>query len=168
MKSFKEQAVHSLPNHFTASAVVIEKGHILLIHHKRIGAWLPPGGHIDAGEIPHQTAVREVFEETGVAVTVLSEQMPRTDSMDALFPPQPLCLHVVKATEKGEELYHLDLAYVCKTTEEGKSLPAIRHTDEVHEARWVRLDEIERWHLASNVLEVVELAKAKLKLQNIL
>src|SRR5271168_4512573 len=101
-----------LPNHFTASGIVIELGHILMVHHQRIGAWLPPGGHIEEGEYPHDACVREVFEETGLKVEVLSEPTPETGRSDAFFPPQPLCLHIVKATEKGSDCFHLDLAYM--------------------------------------------------------
>src|ERR1700728_4814961 len=54
--------------HFTASAVVMEQSHILLVHHRRIGAWLPPGGHIEENELPHQAAIRETKEETGIDI----------------------------------------------------------------------------------------------------
>ncbi len=74
-----------VPNHLTPSAVVIEEGHILLVHHRRIGAWLPPGGHIDEGELPHEAAIREVFEETGVRVMVLSSELPISIDSDAFF-----------------------------------------------------------------------------------
>lgn len=30
------------------------------------GLWTNPGGHMDAGETPHEAALREVFEETGL------------------------------------------------------------------------------------------------------
>ena len=33
-----------------------------------MGIWLQPGGHIETGEAPEHAAVREVREETGLAV----------------------------------------------------------------------------------------------------
>ncbi len=33
------------------------------------GTWGPPSGHIDYGEMPEQTAVRETLEETGVTIS---------------------------------------------------------------------------------------------------
>jgi 8-oxo-dGTP pyrophosphatase MutT (NUDIX family) len=39
---------------------------VLLHRHKRLGLWLQPGGHIDAGEEPADAALREAREETGL------------------------------------------------------------------------------------------------------
>lgn len=151
-----------LPQHFTASAVVVEKGHVLLVHHRRIGAWLPPGGHIDEFELPHEAAVREVFEETGIAVEIISEAMPETGSNEAFFLPKPLCIHNVKAFEKGEHVHHLDLAFLCRTVEKG-TLPAIVVSEEVQNAAWVKLDDIHQLELAKNVKEALSLALDSLK-----
>ena len=41
---------------------------VLVIHHKRLGVWLPPGGELQAGETPLEAAVRELEEETGLRV----------------------------------------------------------------------------------------------------
>jgi 8-oxo-dGTP pyrophosphatase MutT (NUDIX family) len=53
---------------YTAGGVLIHDNKVLLIKHKKLGIWLNPGGHIDEGELPHQAAEREFFEETGVRV----------------------------------------------------------------------------------------------------
>jgi 8-oxo-dGTP pyrophosphatase MutT (NUDIX family) len=153
------QELARLPNHFTASGILIAFDHILLVHHKRIGAWLPPGGHIEAGEYPHEACVREVFEETGLKVTVSSTPVPETLSTDAFFPPQPLCLHIVKAAEKGIDCFHLDLAYICQATPAFDSLPALSQGEE--ECRWVALNRLSELVLAKNVTELVQLALAK-------
>jgi 8-oxo-dGTP pyrophosphatase MutT (NUDIX family) len=156
----------SLPQHFTASAVVIANDHILLVHHRRIAAWLPPGGHIEEKEMPHEAAVREVYEETGVAVEVLSEPLPETGDPEAFFLPAPLCFQGVKAVERGVELYHLDLAYLCRPARgvyaSGSELPALSSGPDVKEACWVKLSELSRWNLAKNVTEIVATAKTRL------
>src|SRR5262249_42904604 len=41
-------------------------GRFLLIKHRRLGTWLPPGGEIEPGETPFEAAKRELFEETGL------------------------------------------------------------------------------------------------------
>jgi 8-oxo-dGTP pyrophosphatase MutT (NUDIX family) len=55
--------------HVTGSAIVVGGRGVLLLRHKRLGMWLQPGGHIDAGETPWDAALREAVEETGLAVT---------------------------------------------------------------------------------------------------
>lgn len=46
-------------------------GRVLLVRY-RSGAWAFPKGHLEAGETPEQTAVREVREETGVSAVPLA------------------------------------------------------------------------------------------------
>ena len=58
--------------HFTATGFVVRDGHVLLHWHPKIGAWLPPGGHVEQNEDPVQAVHREVLEETGVEVEVVS------------------------------------------------------------------------------------------------
>lgn len=155
--------MHNIPRHFTASAVVVHRNHILLVHHKRIGAWLPPGGHIEPAEMPHQAAERETYEETGVVVEVVSVGLPDTSDSNAFFLPAPLCVHAVKAVEKGTEYYHIDLAFLCNPVALVDStdpvldgeLPIINHSSEVKSARWVSLDRLDQFLLAKNVAELV-------------
>lgn len=54
--------------HFTASAFVVHKGHLLLIWHRKLLRWLQPGGHVDPEDTDLQAAaVRELAEETGIS-----------------------------------------------------------------------------------------------------
>ncbi|MGH9101266.1 MAG: NUDIX hydrolase [Acidimicrobiales bacterium] len=59
---------HADPVHVTASAVVAGKRGTVLHLHRRLGRWLQPGGHVDAGESAPQAAQREAWEETGLDV----------------------------------------------------------------------------------------------------
>lgn len=42
---------------------------IFLVHHKKANDWIPPGGHIDKGELPSDTVIREMKEELDCIIT---------------------------------------------------------------------------------------------------
>jgi 8-oxo-dGTP pyrophosphatase MutT (NUDIX family) len=50
-----------------AVAVRDEEGRVLVARHV-VGTWVLPGGSIEPGESPADTAVREIWEETGLRV----------------------------------------------------------------------------------------------------
>ncbi|MER8473677.1 NUDIX domain-containing protein [Mesorhizobium sp. M1328] len=60
-----------------ASAVVLdEEGRLLLVqraHQPDKGCWTLPGGCVEAGETLEQAVIREVAEETGLAIRVVRE-----------------------------------------------------------------------------------------------
>lgn len=51
---------------FSVAIFARHGGRVLLIHHKRLGTWLPVGGEIEPGETPLEAAARELLEETGL------------------------------------------------------------------------------------------------------
>lgn len=46
-----------------------ESGQIYLGHHIKANDWIPPGGHIELGETPSLTSIREMKEELGIDIT---------------------------------------------------------------------------------------------------
>ncbi|MFD1645459.1 NUDIX domain-containing protein [Haloarchaeobius litoreus] len=51
--------------------VVVDDEELLLVERgvgETAGDWMVPGGHVELGEHPHETAARELREETGLAV----------------------------------------------------------------------------------------------------
>jgi 8-oxo-dGTP pyrophosphatase MutT (NUDIX family) len=60
--------------HFTVAVFVVWEGKVLLHLHRKLGMWLPPGGHIEKNELPNEAAVREVLEETGIRVRLVGER----------------------------------------------------------------------------------------------
>jgi ADP-ribose pyrophosphatase YjhB (NUDIX family) len=54
------------PKHLVSYFAVVDEGNILLVDHKSAQLWLPPGGHVETGEHPRETVVRELFEELQV------------------------------------------------------------------------------------------------------
>lgn len=70
-----------MARHFCASVFVINPitKNILLVKHGMFDKWVQPGGHIEDDEFPEEAAVREVYEETGIKVSLLGERFPRED-----------------------------------------------------------------------------------------
>jgi 8-oxo-dGTP pyrophosphatase MutT (NUDIX family) len=71
------------PGHITATGFVFspDRERILLVHHRRLGRWLLPGGHVDGDDAEIcDTARREVIEET--AVKLLEKARPPLVAMD--------------------------------------------------------------------------------------
>jgi 8-oxo-dGTP diphosphatase len=60
------------PRHLVSYVVPVDRldGSVLLVDHVKAGLWLPPGGHVEPGEDPAETARREAYEELGLDVTV--------------------------------------------------------------------------------------------------
>lgn len=54
----------------TNAAIFNERGQVVMQKRADNGFWCMPGGNIDPGESIEECAVREVFEETGLVVTV--------------------------------------------------------------------------------------------------
>jgi ADP-ribose pyrophosphatase YjhB (NUDIX family) len=95
--------------HFTVAVFVVWRGMVLLHLHRKLGMWLPPGGHIERDELPDDAAVREVFEETGLRVELVGEK--REDVSD------PVQLHRpagVQLENIGPGHQHIDLIYFAK------------------------------------------------------
>lgn len=161
----------TMPAHFTASGLVLCAGHVLLVNHRRIGAWVPPGGHVEPDELPHQTVARELLEETGLAVEILSAPYPDTGHPEAYFLCPPLYMQSVTAFEAGQHVIHIDLAYLCRPvgldaggphlgrallSSGATPLPDLVSNSESKEARWVRLSEASNLNLARNVPEALD------------
>jgi ADP-ribose pyrophosphatase YjhB (NUDIX family) len=70
LEDFTAQPGYATPKVDVRGAVVRE-GQILLVQERVDGRWCMPGGWADVGDLPSETAVREVREESGFHVAVL-------------------------------------------------------------------------------------------------
>jgi 8-oxo-dGTP pyrophosphatase MutT (NUDIX family) len=95
--------------HFTVAVFVVWEGKVLLHRHRKLGMWLPPGGHIEENELPDDAAVREVFEETGVRVELVGEK--REDVLDPVQLHRPAGVQL-ENIEPGHQ--HIDLIYFAR------------------------------------------------------
>jgi len=53
--------------------LLIHNNKVLLIYHKKLNSWLPPGGHIEKNETPDDAVKREFKEELGLDVEILNK-----------------------------------------------------------------------------------------------
>ncbi|HTU37038.1 MAG TPA: NUDIX domain-containing protein [Acidimicrobiales bacterium] len=113
---------HAAPTHVTASGIVVGRRGTVLHRHKRLGIWMQPGGHIDAGETPVMAARREATEELGLAVAHPASG-PRLIHLD------------VHDAALGHT--HLDLRYLLLAPDADPTPPP----GESPEARWCDWDE---------------------------
>lgn len=120
---------------FTASAFIVDDGQVLLLKHTKLDAWIQPGGHIEPGEVPHQTAVREVQEETGYTVELVSDTAPRDYTDTAFDLPRPLNVNLHKIRDGH---WHCDFAYLATVTDTADPT----HADEHDGRRWFTLAEL--------------------------
>ncbi|OGJ37598.1 MAG: hypothetical protein A2383_01095 [Candidatus Pacebacteria bacterium RIFOXYB1_FULL_39_46] len=78
----------------TAAGFLVHDNKVLLVKHKKLGFWLAPGGHIEDDELPHQTAEREFWEETGIKVKAIStgEVLPKVGKTS--YHPLPFAINL--------------------------------------------------------------------------
>ena len=55
------------PKHLIAYFAVVDGDHVLLVDHINAELWLPTGGHVEPGEHPRETALREAEEELSIS-----------------------------------------------------------------------------------------------------
>lgn len=143
---------------FTATVYIIDNQRVLLINHKKLNKWLPPGGHLDPNEIPPDGAKREAFEETGLEIEFLTQENVWIERWNARSFPRPyLCLLEEISERPGVPAHqHIDFIYLAKPTG-GEEKHNHRETDGM---RWFALSEIET--LASDV-EIFEETKQTIR-----
>jgi 8-oxo-dGTP pyrophosphatase MutT (NUDIX family) len=95
--------------HFTVAVFVVRDGKVLLHWHRKLGMWLPPGGHIERDELPDEAAVREVLEETGVEVELMGERREDVEGPVQLHRPAGVQLEDI-----GPGHQHIDLIYFAR------------------------------------------------------
>lgn len=73
---------------FVVDVFVVNNNRVLLRKHDKYKIWLAPGGHIELDEDPNQAALREVKEEVGLDITLLSHSSISDfkDSQELLTP----------------------------------------------------------------------------------
>ena len=120
-----------------------DQGRLLLIkrgHEPGAGLWSLPGGRIEPGETDAQALVREMREETGLAV----EPGPLLGSVRRPAPGGP-------AAAGGQEGTVLDIRDYAATITGG----TLRAGDDAADARWVAVSELPRLPITEGLVEAL-------------
>jgi ADP-ribose pyrophosphatase len=102
--------------------------------------WAVPGGSVEPGETGVQAAVRELAEETGLAV------LPVTDTAAApVYVPDP---------RASDEAWTVTIPLVVDLGCLDAGLPFVRGADDARQADWIRAGSYE--HLVASLAQVYE------------
>lgn len=126
--------IHDLID-FTVAGYVVFNKKVLLILHKKLNLWLPPGGHIELYEDPEEALIREIKEECGLDVTICGEKPERmSERTKPLHVPAFLDIHNIDDHHR-----HIGMQYVCESTTD----QIVMNEDELTDIKWFTLEEVE-------------------------
>ncbi len=126
---------------FTVAIFIVYDAKVLVIHHRKLGKWLPLGGHIELDEDPEQAAIREAKEESGLDVELLGERPPTTSpGTRALIAPRFLDIHRISDTHE-----HIGMIYWARPrmVSQANANPVLA-VGEHHDIRWCSQEDLEK------------------------
>jgi len=133
------QKVKDLPHELVVSGYVIDGKRVCLLDHSDLKKWLPPGGHVKTGESPIDALKREVLEETGTEVQIISNERFYSEK-DMIFQvPPPRFVQYELIEEQGKLPHiHVNFVYFCKKISAGANI----QTDE-GTVKWFEMNELD-------------------------
>ena len=148
ISGFAHHSFLILKRQFTATAFVVDsQKRVLLLWHKRLQRWMPPGGHIDPDETPEECARRECKEETGLDVEIIGMEQPdlfegaKHEGYMLKKPFAMLLENIPASEERGEPAHeHMDFLFLARPLDESQALViAEREADHL---RWFTKEEV--------------------------
>lgn len=130
--------------HLTGSALVADPvtGRFVVLHHRKLGRWLQPGGHADGQGDLAAVALREATEETGL------------EGLEVRRPAIDLDVHVVAPPDEVPHR-HLDLRFLV-VAPAGASAAPPPGNHESRAIRWIDVDELAALDPDPSLLRLVE------------
>ncbi|MGI6344293.1 MAG: NUDIX hydrolase [Bacillota bacterium] len=130
---------------FTVATFVVWQEQVLLLWHRKLQMWLPPGGHIEPNELPDEAAVREVLEESGIHCQLVGERPLAVDYPRQLVRPAGIQLETITSEPEQE---HVDLIYFACVALDTRP----QRNSESERIGWYSLAQMREMDVAEDVL----------------
>lgn len=138
-------------NCLSATCYLMNDNKVMLLWHKKLEKWMPPGGHLEENENPIQTVHREVLEETGYRIKLVD-----TNRIDSMLPYiidstaqetiSPMIVLLETINYSTEVHKHFDMNYLALVdTENNREIP------EYNQIKWFDRNEIDSLETFDNV-----------------
>lgn len=131
------------PGHVTASAFALsrDRTHVLLIHHRTLGRWLQPGGHVEPQDPDVVAAARrELAEEAGIVDVVLLPEAPGLLDID---------VHGIPERPGTKAHLHFDVRFAFGTRSD-----TLRSGSDAGDARWVPIESLQEFAPGPSMVRV--------------
>lgn len=135
---------------------------ILLVKQNKSGKWVPPGGHLKAGEPPHVGLIREVKEETGLNCQIIDLHSMRLDKFNSLIEnntirfPTPFCIVKENIPKWREDVNHEHVDFIYIMVPENPYAELKIAYSEISNIRWVNVELIEEQDTFPNVISITK------------
>lgn len=126
---------------FTATVYIIHETHVLLIYHRKLNKWLPPGGHLDPNELPSEAACREAYEETGLHIKLISQENVWVDRWNAKSFERPFLCLLEEIPEHGDKPAHQHIDFIYLGYPIGGK--EVQNEVETNGMAWFSLEQVE-------------------------
>jgi len=124
---------------------------VLLIHHKKLDLWLPPGGHIDKDETPDDALKREFKEELNIDIKILNKnEVPNSGNIR-----KQLAIPFYANVHNVGDHDHCCLYYLCKLKNPEK---IVINKNEVKNFDWSSIEELNQKHIPADVGNIAKKA----------
>ncbi|MFP4568244.1 MAG: NUDIX domain-containing protein [Candidatus Woesearchaeota archaeon] len=117
----------------TTNAFIFYENKLLVVHHKKLKIWIHPGGHVEQDESFFEAIKREIKEEVGLDVEIISNDKFKISNYENIQnEPIPFIITV----SKNKRAIRLD--YLAKT----KTHKIILQKEELLDYKWIDKKEI--------------------------